>query len=80
MHRCYHQKMMTHHSLMTSSLRIKSLKINKFGDFSCDIDYNSRTDVLRDDITLITNQCDTRRPQGASGGHFVSASRAAQAS
>ena len=47
--RCnYHQKMMTHHSVMTSSLRIKNVKIDKFGDFSCDIDYSSRTDVFRD--------------------------------
>ena len=29
---------MTHHSDMTSSLRIKNFKIDKFGDFSSDID------------------------------------------
>ena len=40
--------MMTHHSVMTSSLRIKIFKIEKFGDFSCDIDYNCRTDIFRD--------------------------------
>ena len=68
---------MTHHSVMTSSLRIKISKIDKFGDFSCDIDYNSRTDVFRYVISLIINQCDTRRPHGASGGHKVSASRSA---
>ena len=72
--------MMTHHFVMTSSLLIKILKIAKFGDFSCDMDYNSRTDVFRDVISLIINQCDPRRPKGASGGHKVSASRAAQAS
>ena len=33
---------MTPHSVMTSSLRIK---IDKFGDFSSDIDYNSKTDA-----------------------------------
>ena len=55
-------------------------KIDKFGDFSCDIDYNSKTDVFRDVISLIIKQCDSRRPKGASGGHKVSASRAAQAS
>ena len=44
--------MMTHHSVMTSSLRIKFFKIDKFGDFSCDIDYNSRTDVFRDVISV----------------------------
>ena len=65
---------------MTSSLLIKIFKIDKFGDFSCEIDYNSRADVFRDVISLIINQCDPRRPKGASGGHEVSASRAAQAS
>ena len=71
--------MMIHHSVMTSSLRIKILKIDKFGDFSCDIDYNSRTDVFRGDIIyFIINQCEPRRPKGAFGGHKVSASRATQ--
>ena len=70
--------MMTHHSVMTS-LRIKILKIDKFGDFSCDIEYNSRIEIFRDVISLTINQCDPRRPQGAPGGHKVSASRAAQA-
>ena len=55
--------MMTHHFVMTSSLRIKILKIDKFCDFSCDIDYNSRTDVFRDVISLIINQCDSGRPK-----------------
>ena len=72
--------MIPHHSVMMSSLRIKILKIDKFGDFSCDIDSNSRTDVFRDVISVMINQCDSRRLQGASGGHKVSASRAAQAS
>ena len=71
---------MTHHSVMTSSLRIKILKIDKFCDFSCNIDYNSRTDVFRDVISLIINQCGPRRPNGTSGGNKVPASRAAQAS
>ena len=71
---------MTHHSVMTSSLLIKILIIDKFGDFSCDINYNSRTDVFRDVISLKINQCGPRRPKGASGGYKVSASRAAQAS
>ena len=70
---------MTHHFVMTSSLLIKILKIDKFGDFSSDIDYNSRTDLFREVISLIINQCDSRRPKGASGGHKVSASRAPQA-
>ena len=71
---------MTHHFVMTSSLLIKNLKIDKFGDFSYEIDYNSRSDVFRNVISIIFNQCDPRRPKGASGGHKVSASRAAQAS
>ena len=72
--------MMTHHFVMTSSLRIKNFKIDKFGDFSSDIDYNSSIDIFRDVISLIISQFDPRRPKGASGGHKVSASRAAQAS
>ena len=56
---------MTHHSVMTSTLRIKNLKIDKFVDFSSNIDFNSKTDVFRDVIPLITNQCDPRRPNGA---------------
>ena len=48
--------MTTHHSVMTSSLDIK------YGHFSCDIDYNKRTDILREVISLIINQCDPRRP------------------
>ena len=70
---------MSHRFVMTSSLLIKIFKIDKFGDFSSDIDYSSRPDIFRDDISLIINQCDSRRPKGASGGHFVPASRAAQA-
>ena len=72
--------MMTHHFVMTSSLRIKNFKIDKFGDFSSEIDFNTKMDIFRDVISLIINQCDPRRPKGASGGHEVSASRAAQAS
>ena len=61
---------------MTSSLRIKNLKIDKFDYFSSDIDYNSKTDVFI--LHLIVNQCMPRRPKGASGEHSVS-SRTAQA-
>ena len=63
--------------LMTSSLGTKILKIDKFGDFSCDIDYNCRTYVFRDVISLIINQCDLRQLKGASGGHFVRQPRSA---
>ena len=65
-------KMMTHHPVMTS-LRIKILKIDKFGNFSCDIDYNNSTCVFRDVIYLIVTNM-------TPGAHKVSASRAAQAS
>ena len=58
--------MLTHHFVMTSSLFITILKIDNFGDFSCDIDYNSSTDVFRDVISIIMNQCDPRRPKRAS--------------
>ena len=44
-------------------ITIKFLKIDKFGDFSCDIDYNCRTDIFRDVISLLINQCDHMRPQ-----------------
>ena len=58
----------------------QNFKFLKFGDFSCDIDYNSRTDVFRNGFSIIISQCDPRRPKGASGGHKVSDSRATQAS
>ena len=35
--------MMTHHFVMTSSLLIKILQIDKFGDFSSDIDFKRLT-------------------------------------
>ena len=44
---------------LISSLSIKILKIDKYSDFSCGIDYNSRTDVfIVDVISLIINQYD----------------------
>ena len=49
---------------MTSSLLIKNRKIDKYGDFSSDFDYNSKTDVFRDVIYLIINQREPRRPLG----------------
>ena len=71
---------MTHHYIMTSSLHIKILKIEKFGDFSCDIDYNSRTGVFRDVISLIINQYNPQAPKGRLRRTQSVASRAAQAS
>ena len=58
----------------------QNFKKDKFGDFMSDIDFNTKMDIFKDVISLIINQCDPRRPKGASGGHKVSASRAAQAS
>ena len=63
--------MMTHHFAMTSSLLIKILKIDKFGVFSSDIDYSIMTDVFRDVLSFIINQCDPRRSKGSSGGYEV---------
>ena len=44
--------MLTHHFVMTSSLRIKHFKIDKSGDFLSDIEYKSKTDIFRDAIPL----------------------------
>ena len=59
-----------------SSLRMKNFKIDKFGDFSSVIGYNSWTDIFRDDVCLIIKHYDPRGPKGAFGGQKVSASRA----
>ena len=64
---------------MTSSLCIKNLKIDKFGNFSSDIYFNNKKDVFSDFYHII-NQCEPRRTKGASGGYKVSTSRQAQAS
>ena len=58
----------------------QNFKIDKFGDFLSDFDFKTKMDIFRDDISLIINNVTSRRPKGASGGHKVSASRAAQAS
>ena len=47
---------------------------------SSGIDFSSKSDIFRDVISLIINQFNPRRPKGASRGHKVSVSRAAQAS
>ena len=56
---------MTHHSVMTSSLRIQNFKIDKFGDFSSDIDFKTKMDIFRDDISLIINQCQPQATEGS---------------
>ena len=43
----------------------KNFKIDKFVYFLCDFDDSSRTDVSRDAISLIINQCDPSRPKCA---------------
>ena len=42
----------------------QNVKIDKFGDFSCDIDYNGRTDIFRD-VTDIFRLADTKCPPAA---------------
>ena len=61
----YRQKMMSHHFVMTSSLLIKILKMDKFGDFSSDIDFKTKMDILRDDISLIINQFYPQATEGS---------------
>ena len=39
----------------------KKLKIDKFGDFSSDIDYNCKTDVFRGVIYYIINPCEPKQ-------------------
>ena len=57
--------MMTHHFVMTSSLLIKILKIDKFGVFSSDIDFKTKMDIFRDYISLIINQCHLQATEGS---------------
>ena len=57
--------MMTQHFAMTSSLLIKILKIDKFGVFSSDIDFKTKMDIFRDDISLIINQCHLQATEGS---------------
>ena len=56
---------MTHHFVMTSSLLIKILKIDKFGDFSSEIDFKTKMVIFRDDISLIINQCHLQATEGS---------------
>ena len=48
--------------------RIKNFKIDKFGDFSSDIDFKTKMDIFRDDISLIINQCHTQATEGSLRG------------
>ena len=56
---------MTHHFVMTSSLHIKNFKIDKFGDFSSDIDFKTNMDIFRDDISRLINQCHLQATEGS---------------
>ena len=56
---------MTHHFAMTSSLLIKILKIDKFGVFSSDIDFKTKMDIFRDDISCLINQCHLQATEGS---------------
>ena len=55
---------MTHHSAIPSSLRIKNFKIEKFGDFSSDIDFETKMEIFSDEISLIINQCHLQATEG----------------
>ena len=55
---------MTHHFAMTSSLFIKILKIDKFGVFSSDIDFKTKMDIFRDDISRLINQYHLQATEG----------------
>ena len=57
-------KMMSHHSVMIPSLRIKN-RNDTFCDFSSDIDCDSKTHVFSEVIYLIINHCEPRSPKGA---------------
>ena len=56
---------MTHHFVITSSLLIKILKIDKFGDFSSDIDFKTKMDKFRDEISLTINQFHPQATKGS---------------
>ena len=56
---------MTHHFVMTSSLLIKILQIDKFGVFSSDIDFKTKMDIFRDDISCLINQCHLQATEGS---------------
>ena len=58
-------KMMTHHFVMTSSLRIKILKIDKFVDFSSDIDFKTKMHIFRDDFSLIITEYHLQATEGS---------------
>ena len=50
---------------MMLSLLIKIWKIDKFGDFSSDIDFITKMDIFRDDFSLIINQFHLQATEGS---------------
>ena len=44
---------------------IKILKIDKFGVFSSDIDFKTKMDLFRDDISRLINQCHLQATEGS---------------
>ena len=52
-------------SLCYDVIIIKILKIDKFGDFSSEIDFKTKMDIFRDDISLIINQCHLQATEGS---------------
>ena len=43
----------------------QNLKIDKFDDFSSEIDFKTKMDIFRDDISLIINQCHLQATEGS---------------
>ena len=41
------------------------LKIDKFGDFSSDIDFKTKMDIFRYDISRLINQCHLQATEGS---------------
>ena len=72
--------MMTHHSVMTSSLRIKISKLTNFVIFRVISILTLRWTYLEMISPLLLTNLTSRQPKGASGGQKVSDSRAAQTS
>ena len=52
-------------SLCYDVIIIIILKIDKFGDFSSEIDFKTKMDIFRDDISLIINQCHLQATEGS---------------
>ena len=69
--------MMTHHLVVTLSLRIKKIILTNFVIFRV-VSITLKNDIFSDIIYPMINQCVSTRSKGASCGHEVFASRLAQ--